>query len=176
MTTFTRQNPSPRYASMIDLCRRLHAEGDQLNALTPTDTFDGRSLVQFVQPIAGLTRQFKARSVLDYGCGKAVAHASARVTLADGRNLVGLKSIWDVEQIALYDPAYPPYSTFPRGLNDGVISTDVLEHCPEEDVPWVIDEIFGFARLFVFVSIASYAAKNLLPTGENAHVTLKSPG
>jgi hypothetical protein len=176
MTEFSRAHPSPRYTAMVELCRRLHAEGDQLNRIAAAETFDGRSLIPYIQPIGGLAKQFRASSILDYGAGKGMAYGEARAKLTDGRELVGLHAIWDVASITLYDPAYPPHSALPSGQFDGVISTDVLEHCPEEDVPWMIAEIFGFARRFVFVSIACYPARKKLPTGDNAHITLKPAG
>ena len=63
----------------------------------------------------------------------------------------------------------------PRARFDGVISTDVLEHCPAEDIPWIIDEIFSFADEFVYLNVACYPAKKLLPNGENAHCTIEPP-
>ena len=56
-----------------------------------------------------------------------------------------------------------------------MICTDVLEHCPEADLPWIIAELFGFARRFVFASIACHPAVKRLPNGENAHCTVKPP-
>jgi hypothetical protein len=52
-----------------------------------------------------------------------------------------------------------------------VISTDALEHCPEPDLPWIVDEIFGFATKMVYANVASYPAIKRLPNGENAHAT-----
>lgn len=51
----------------------------------------------------------------------------------------------------------------------------MLEHCPAEDIPWIIDELFGFARRFVYVTIAAYDAIKTLPNGENAHCTVRPP-
>ena len=55
-------------------------------------------------------------------------------------------------------PATTPASSnsrhSPTGQFDGVISTDVLEHCPEPDLPWILDEMFGAARKFIFANIA----------------------
>jgi hypothetical protein len=56
-----------------------------------------------------------------------------------------------------------------------VVSTDVLEHCPEEDIGWIVDEMFGFAEQFVFANVACFPAKKRLPTGENAHCTIRPP-
>jgi hypothetical protein len=56
-----------------------------------------------------------------------------------------------------------------------VVSTDVLEHIPEEDVDWVLKDCFSFAKKFIYMNIASYPARKILPNGWNAHVTIESP-
>jgi hypothetical protein len=61
----------------------------------------------------------------------------------------------------------------PGNSFDGVISTDVLEHCPEDDLPWIVQELFDLADKFVFASIAGYPARKKLPDGENAHCTVR---
>ena len=86
-----------------------------------------------------------------------------------------MQEYWGVERIVCFDPAYEPFSRAPQGLFDGVICTDVLEHCPEADLPWIIAELFGFARRFVFASIACHPAVKRLPNGENAHCTVRPP-
>ena len=91
--------------------------------------------------------------------------------LPDGRqanclqDLLGLKA-------TLYDPAYLPYAQFPQEQSDLVVCTDVLEHCPPEDVPWIVEELFMLARKFVFANIACYPARKYLRNGENAHCTV----
>ncbi len=56
-----------------------------------------------------------------------------------------------------------------------MISTDVLEHITEPDLPWILDELFGYANKFVFANIACYPAKKSLPNGKNAHCTVREP-
>jgi hypothetical protein len=84
-----------------------------------------------------------------------------------------LSDYWGLTGVHLYDPCYQPYAKLPTTVFDGVISTDMLEHCGEEDIPWIIDEIFSFAKKFVFANVACYPAKKTLPNGENAHCTIK---
>jgi hypothetical protein len=74
-----------------------------------------------------------------------------------------------------YDPCVEEFSMLPQGVFDGVISTDMLEHCSEEDIPWILSEMFSYAENFVYVNVACYPAKKTLPSGENAHCTIKSP-
>jgi hypothetical protein len=68
-----------------------------------------------------------------------------------------------------------PFSEAPKQKFDGVVCTDVLEHCPEEDIGWIIEDLFGYATRFVFATVACYPASKHLPSGENAHVTIRSP-
>ena len=82
-------------------------------------------------------------------------------------------SSYQVSSIRCYDGAYPPFTTLPVGTFDAVICTDVLEHIPEEDIPWILDELFGYAEKLLYVNIACYPAKAILPNGENAHCTIK---
>jgi FkbM family methyltransferase len=87
----------------------------------------------------------------------------------------GIAEYWDVDEVQCYDPGYAPHSARPEGRFDGVICTDVLEHCPEEDVPWILEEIFGYAGRFVYLNVACYPARKTLPNGENAHITVRPP-
>ena len=173
---YTRANPSPRYVDLVRAYETLHSEGDENNNIPATDMFDGRSLVPHMQMIGAAVENLKLRTRLDYGCGKATAYEKALLTLPDGRKLRGLKDIWGVDSITLYDPGYAPYRKVPMGKFDGVVCTDVLEHCPEEDIDWIVGELFGYADKFVFCTVACYPAKKKLPSGENAHITIKKPG
>lgn len=173
---YSRANPSPRYRELLRIYTDLHRYGDKLNDIPAEETFDGRSLKDHVNAIRAGVEMCGLRTILDYGCGKATGYDKAHMTLPDGRALHGLKEIWGVDDIRLYDPGYEPYSELPTGTFDGVVCTDVLEHCPEEDIGWIVDELFGFAEKFMFATVACYPARKKLPGGENAHVTLKGPG
>jgi len=176
---YSRENPSLRYQELISLNRMLHVEGDKSygsQGSDPETTFNGKSLFNFISPIKAAVDEYQLKTLLDYGCGKATVHHNAELETPDGRKLKGLKEIWGLDDVALYDPGHQPYATLPSGTFDGVVCTDVLEHCPEEDIDWIIEELFGFARKYLLCTIACYPAKKRLPGGENAHVTQKPPG
>ena len=82
---------------------------------------------------------------------------------------------WGVEKVTCFDPGVPELSNLPPARFDIMVSTDVLEHRPEDDLPWIMDEMIGKAERFVFATVALYPAQKILPNGENAHCTLKSP-
>lgn len=173
---YSRENPSPAFRALILQYERMHRQGDVLNGISAEETFQGISIQPHVEPVGVLLRRSAAKSLLDYGCGKAEGYSKITLKTPDGRSIRGLKAIWGLDDIRLYDPGYAPYSSLPTGMYDAVISTDVMEHCPEEDLPWIIGEIFGYATRFIYVSIACYPARKSLPDGRNAHITQRSPG
>jgi len=169
-----RSAASPRFQELVGLYKEMHQHGDRLNEIPADQTFDGRSLFPHLDAIAELSKRFGAKSLLDYGCGKGSAY-SGSFTLPDGRTVSSMESLWGVDEIRLYDPGFEPFSEVPSETFDGVISTDVLEHCPEEDLDWIVDEMFSFAKSFLFCTISCRPAVKQLPTGENAHITIKPP-
>lgn len=170
---YSRAAPSPRYLELRDFYRIMHEKGETFLGMSPEATFPGESLLPQVKRIKRLIEQTKARTVLDYGSGKGKQYEPRLIKDESGNQWPSIIDYWDVDEIACYDPSYEPYSTLPDGRFDGVISTDVLEHCPEQDMPWIIDEIFGYATRFVFANVAAYPARKRLPNGENAHCTIK---
>jgi hypothetical protein len=49
---------------------------------------------------------------------------------------------------------HAPFGDAPRGRWDGVVVTAALDSVPEDDVPWVLDEVFAAAKRFVLVAVA----------------------
>jgi hypothetical protein len=82
---------------------------------------------------------------------------------------------WAGAEVSCYDPGYRPFAGPIEERYDGVICTDVVEHVADDDIPWLLDELFRRARHFVYVVAACYLARKKLPNGENAHVTLQPP-
>lgn len=173
---YSRENPSPRYRELVGLYRRMHLEGDRTIGMPSERTFAGGSVLRHVTDIGRLIHETGARTLLDYGAGKGQQYAWRDVDLPDGSRIESLTAYWGIRELVMYDPGYEPLAHLPRTRFDGVICTDVLEHCPVEDIPWIVDELFAFARRFVFANIASFRAIKTLPNGENAHCTIRSPG
>lgn len=169
---YSRSNPSPRYRELIALYGKMHAEEeDSLGA--PGKTFDGKSLPPQATRIRDLIRRTGAMSILDYGSGKGRQYAARRVEIPGEGVHDSIQDYWGVDYIYCYDPAYPPYSRLPEGRFHGVIATDVLEHCPDDDLHWIVSEMFSFSSRFVFASVAGYKARKTLPNGENTHCTIR---
>ena len=169
---YSRQNPSPRYQQLLALYRQLHLQGDPLAARRPQDMFDGRSLRPQAPRIKRLIERSGASRILDYGSGKGVQY-EMKFAVRDQGEWDSVLDYWAIDEVVCFDPAYPPYSRLPEGQFDGVIATDVLEHCPEEDVDWILEEMFSYATRFVYATIACYPAQKHLPNGENAHCTIQ---
>jgi len=168
---FSEEQPSERYAQLLNLYREMHAGGRPKTGHSAEDTFSGLSLTEHVEPIARLVARHAATTILDYGSGKGTLYRSAPGEDPESR----FKTMprWNDALVTCYDPAYPPFAGPHQGPYDGVISTDVLEHIPAEDIPWVLNHLFAHARRFVYAVAACFPAKKLLPDGSNAHCTLR---
>lgn len=168
-------SPSLRYSELLAQYRKLHREGEPSINLPTEKTFPGTSVFPQARRIKAMIEKSGATSLLDYGCGKGQQYEARAINVPDAGVFESLQDFWDIDYIFRYDPAYEKFSRRPETTFDGVICTDVLEHCPAEDLPWIVRELFSFANKFVFASVAGHAAKKTLPNGENAHCTQK-PG
>ena len=126
---------------------------------------NGGGLKFYVQHIIDIVQDTKSESLLDFGCGK-----------AEGYLEYNHHEMWGGIMPSLYDPAIPEYENFPDGTFDGVMSFDVLEHIPKEQLPETFNNIFSRAEKFVFLGIATDLASTVLPNGENAHCTVEPIG
>jgi hypothetical protein len=171
--TYNRNNPSPRFRELLEQYRAMHRDGDVRRGTPAEQTFDGKSLPRQAQRIKKLIQRTGAKALLDYGSGKGKQYLPAGIMENGVVRWNSMQEYWGVASIRCYDPGYPPQSALPEGRFDGVVCTDVLEHCPEDDMPWIVGELFGYARLFVFANVACYPAMKTLPNGENAHCTIR---
>jgi hypothetical protein len=174
--TYSRANPSPRYRQLMEFYTQLHDGGDPEHDIPAEQMFSGHSLLPHVNFLKKLFDGLAVRSVLDYGAGKADVYRDVAFKLPDGTKVRGVQPYWGVDEVALYDPGYAPYATLPDRRFHAVICTDVMEHIPEQDLDWVIDELFDHAERLVYACISTYPARKVFPDGSNVHVTLKEAG
>jgi len=172
---FTRANPSPRFRELLEGYRTMHANGEQFMNVAAVDTFPGFTLLSEAHHVKRLIDRTGALNVLDYGSGKGRQYDARAVRLATGEVAESIVDYWGIDYVHCYDPSVPGFSNLPQGTFHGVVSTDVLEHCPEEDLPWIVEEMFGYAERFLYASVACFPAKKRLPSGENAHCTIRPP-
>jgi hypothetical protein len=173
---FSRNNPSPRYLELQALYRRMHQKGEEFLGVPADKTFPGFSLDAQLARIKQMISLTGADTLLDYGCGKGQQYGPRPVKDDAGVTWPSVIDYWDIGEVVCYDPCYEPYNKLPQGKFDGVICTDVLEHCPEQDVAWIVAEIFGYATRFVFANVACFPARKRLSNGENAHCTIQPVG
>lgn len=178
---YNRDNPSPRFRYLSSLYKDMHRDGytiqrgEAQEQLPPEKAYPGYELVKFARPIKRLIDDHKPASIIDYGSGKGMQYRWTDLTLDNGTKIQDIKSYWGIDSIRCYDPAVPDFSTLPEEPADGLVSTDVLEHCPAPDIPWIVEEMFSLARKFVFLNISCMQAMALLPDGSNAHETVRHP-
>jgi hypothetical protein len=172
-TEYTRENPSPRFRTLEGIYRQVHGSGLPAEDIAAEDLFAGRSLQDHLPSVKSLVEATGACTILDYGSGKGVLYAKRDLMVPGGARVHSIRDYWGVDEIRCFDPGVPEFAMLPSAPADGVICTDVLEHIPEEDVPWLLAELFRLSRRFVFANIASYPAGKTLPNGWNAHVTIR---
>lgn len=152
--------PSDRFNYYVNECAKFHVA---------KKTFSGRGCLKHAKALLEFSRSLGAESALDYGCGKTAQYQD--ILPSTGKLLEESLGY----SVFKYDPAVPRFDMRPPSGTkfDLVWCTDVMEHIPEEDIPWVIADLVGFAAKGLFVTVATYPAKKCLLNGENAHVTVK---
>jgi len=173
---YSRTNPSQRYKDLVATYSNMHRDGLPDMGIPADELYVGASLLKHLPTVRRLVQRTGATTLIDYGAGKGKYYGKRDIDLPNGDTAPSIAEYLGVTEIRCYDPAYPPNSTLPQKSRDAVISTDALEHCPEEDIEWIVDEMFGLANKFVFANVASYPARKTLPTGENAHATQRPAG
>jgi len=142
---------------LIPLYRELAAKD--------SNNFQGLSILQHKERIQKLAREVRAKSMLDYGCGRGDAYRSPHKL----HHQLGIERA----NVALYDPAFRRDDVLPTGKFDLVLCSDVLEHVPEDQVDEVIARLFSYARYAVWASVCCRPAKKTFPDGTNMHVTVQ---
>lgn len=135
-------------------------------AMAGTENFHGLSILQHADSIGKMVRVMRAKTLLDFGCGRGDAYRSPhRVWKHWGLPFSG---------VTMYDPAFNRNNEMPKGKYDVVVCSDVVEHIPETEVDAFIERLFGYARHAVWASVCCRAAKKSFPDGTNLHVCVKA--
>jgi hypothetical protein len=149
---WTRANPSPLYERTLAEARVVHAKGK---------LYHGKRTFKATPWLEDLCRRHKAKTLLDYGCGRGLQYQERDFDLkvfndkleVVTRRVPSLVEGLGVKEIYGYDPAVEEFDTAPVGRRfDGVYSVDVLPAIPEDDLPWAIAFASSFATKFFYVS------------------------
>ena len=159
---FSRNAPSPRYVEFLGLYKEMHDDGQEQEGIPADQMFAGHSLVPLVRVIKQVVDRFTPRTLLDYGAGKGMVYRGP--VNIEGRAYASIAEFWGVDDITCYDPGYEPFSVLPGEKFDGVICTDVLEHIPEEDLPWILGELPRFRGSSCSATSPIIPPRNISPT------------
>lgn len=124
-----------------------------------------------MQMLLGSIDNWPDPRILDYGSGKGHQYLINRI-----------HEDWGVKVPHCYDIGISGLDSKPKGLFDGVLCNDVLEHIHESDLDAVLDDIFGYLypdrRCFAFLGIDTKPARKKFRhtdteyDGEQLHLTL----
>jgi tetratricopeptide (TPR) repeat protein len=167
-SNYSAENPSPRYHELVAQYKIMHA---QAVGEKSENIFEG---VQSFLIMAPYLREFfknhDISTLLDYGGGRGAQYELGAIT-AGSQTFSGMHEYLGITRSSCFDPG--PGDTLSRDAQfDAVISIDVLEHCDQQDLPWIVEDLFRLARKAVFANIGAYPATKILPNGENAHCTI----
>lgn len=121
------------------------------------ETGYGRTGHKHVKTVADQIKGHGVKTVLDWGAG------SRTLTKALSEH----RPDWVVTP---YDPCVPGLDKLPAGPFDAVVSTDVLEHIPVEEIDEALKQIIALTGKVGYHHIANYPARESLPNGQNLHV------
>lgn len=108
------------------------------------------------------------KTVLDYGGGGSNWDAP----YFEPTTGESAKQFFHLEDVCIFEPAR---NFLEKKKSDCVVCMDVLEHIFVADIPKIVGELFALSRKLLVINVACYEAKALLPNGENAHVTVRTP-
>ena len=156
---------------LIELYSQMVSEGFERtdgNTVKPANVYNAFQLQKFRNMVKNQISNEKINTVLDYGGGgsnwDAVGFEPSTGETA--------KQFFGITDVTTFEPA--------RGLMkkerlDCVICVDVLEHIFLADIANLVSELFSLAKYLLVINVACYKAAALLPNGENAHITVRSP-
>ncbi len=131
-----------------------------------TDTYESFELKKFKEVVLKQFNLFNIKTLLDYGSG------GSNWEKKDFHLGKSAKEYFNLDNVINFEPA-----RLKSNIDncDAVICFDVLEHIYFNDLNFVLNNIYSNAKKIVVLQIACYEASATLPTGENAHITIRPP-
>ena len=160
---------SKKGLELINLYKDMVVNGyERTDGSKVTSTYNDFELRKFRSICKTHFQKKDIETVLDYGGGGSDWDAP---NFEPSTN-ESAKQFFKVKDVCTYEPAR---NLFEKRKSDCVVCMDVLEHIHISDVPRVVDELFSLSKKLLVVNVACYKAAAMLPTGENAHITVRSP-
>ena len=154
---------------LIKLYEEMAANGiDRTDGIREENVYNGFQLRKFRNLCHNQISSEKIKTVLDYGGGGSDWNAPN----FDPKTHQSAKDFFNLQQVDKFEPAR---GFMEKKKADCVVCMDVLEHIFIEDIPTVVAELFALSKKLLVVNVACYKAAALLPNGENAHITVRSP-
>ena len=150
-----------------DMAENGYDREDGIN-VESKNTYNSFQLKKFQHVVLPSFKKLKIKTVLDYGGGG----SNWDELNFNQQTGMSAKQLFEVRQVTTFEPA--------RNKNiklksDCVVCIDVLEHVFLADVTTIVRELFFLAKKLLVINVACYKAAALLPTGENAHITIREP-
>jgi hypothetical protein len=154
--------PSPTGQLWFDLKRAADEEGYQVfDAKRPSSLYTEVTEQIATSPFASKGFRPTLEAEISQRLEENLEQSGAQTLLEVGFGQVSGLASTGIE-MCRHDLATSPQ--MPMGC-DGVVCAGVLEYLPDEDVPWVIDELFANASRFVCVAVNNVAGQEWLEDG-----------
>jgi len=148
---FTADRPSAQYTSLLTRLRQSRASQDT----SGQQAVCSQASAKKPEGLQSLIEKTEPETLLEY--------CFADVTAAEP--IAGQDSI----TVTQYDPVDTSGDERLDDCYDGVVCMEALNYIPDEDVPWVIEDLFGRARQFIYVVIDNAPREKRLADGTCLH-------
>lgn len=132
---FIAERPSQDFSALCRLVRQAEAPGGHPHERQSGGISGHGGLLELLE-------EHRARSVLDCRIPALAANPSLRLPEASG-----------IEQVIAFDPTQPAAADASAANVDAVVCLQMLEYVPDEDVPWLLDELFSRARNLLYCGV-----------------------
>ena len=152
---FNATRPSAQYQALLTQMGRAGDPGRE-NGLREPRASELLGSGEEAPGLADLATAVDAQTILTYGFGQSrngYDASAVRVCQSAGQTLT-------YRDLALWSLTEPLAEQC-----DGVVCMEVLEYLPDEDIPWVVDELFRRAGKFIYATVATYSRTRVFVHG-----------
>ena len=126
------------------------------NETSTWGTNAGQKRVPFIKQIVA---KHNAKTILDYGAGKATLTPACRKAKVSAT-------------VTPYEPGVPQYASLPKP-HDIVVSFGVLEHVEPELIEEVLAHTYSLTKKVAYHEIGTLPSKHIMPDGRPAHLIVE---